>query len=536
MKPNYPTINSKDPTRLVSRTNPFTSSPQDQEEDEASQYPTQPVDLRCTETITLDDVALGNEKSIHEVSISDQVDLVSEILTNRDLLICKGFYFFFFAAFGSLFPLMNVYFKQMGMNSVQAGILSGVRPLVEFFSAPFWSSLADRFHKGKLLLLLSIFSWIVFTSALAYIRTPAAACVIFNETHHTLYTPYSNENDEGYEISIEPKKTKKWTNEGDVDDLKKSQSVLNRYRREHLNRYKMPPTHIIGKSPITIEYTLNYNKDIHSSYVSPPFSTIVYKWNDVESVFFLLWLLIILGEFFSAPAITLADSATLESLGDNIDNYGRQRMFGSIGWAISMLLVGVALDHSTEFTNHPCGPHENERNYKVCFTIFAILMSFAGLVAFQFKFNYDNSETGGQETDMPMKMFNSEPRSIFNTAPVVNPPPELMKGKKFEFLNKWKSAVFAQQNRQLPQWIEVLKTCSNIRYAAFLFVTWFMGAGIGLVFAFLFWHLQDLGGTPTLFGIGSVINHISEILAYFYSLRFIMKYGHTKVSKANLNE
>jgi len=103
-------------------------------------------------------------------------------------------------------------------------------------------------------------------------------------------------------------------------------------------------------------------------------------------------------------------------------------------------------------------------------------------------------------------------------------------------LNKWKSAVFAQQNRQLPQWIEVLKTCSNIRYAAFLFVTWFMGAGIGLVFAFLFWHLQDLGGTPTLFGIGSVINHISEILAYFYSLRFIMKYGHTKVSKANLNE
>lgn len=56
-----------------------------------------------------------------------------------------------------------------------------------------------------------------------------------------------------------------------------------------------------------------------------------------------------------------------------------------------------------------------------------------------------------------------------------------------------------------------------------------MGFGIGLVFTFLFWHLQDLGGTPTLFGVASVINHISEIWAYFFSLNVIKQYGHTKV-------
>lgn len=27
---------------------------------------------------------------------------------------------------------------------------------------------------------------------MAFIRPPASACVIFNETHHILYTPYSN--------------------------------------------------------------------------------------------------------------------------------------------------------------------------------------------------------------------------------------------------------------------------------------------------------------------------------------------------------
>jgi hypothetical protein len=29
------------------------------------------------------------------------------------------FYFFFFAAFGSLFPLISVYFKQLGMDAAQ---------------------------------------------------------------------------------------------------------------------------------------------------------------------------------------------------------------------------------------------------------------------------------------------------------------------------------------------------------------------------------------------------------------------------------
>ena len=48
-----------------------------------------------------------------------------------------------------------------------------------------------------------------------------------------------------------------------------------------------------------------------------------------------------------------------------------------------------------------------------------------------------------------------------------------------------------------------------------------MGFGVGLVFTFLFWHLQDLHGTPTLFGIASVINHVSEVAAYFFSKELI---------------
>ena len=46
---------------------------------------------------------------------------------NRTLFFAKLFYFWYFAAFGSLFPLMSIYFKQMGMGPSYCGILMGFR-------------------------------------------------------------------------------------------------------------------------------------------------------------------------------------------------------------------------------------------------------------------------------------------------------------------------------------------------------------------------------------------------------------------------
>ena len=68
---------------------------------------------------------------------------------NRELLIAKAFYFLFFSAFGSLLPLMAIYFKNMGMTATQAGILIGIRPFVGYLSAPFWADLADRYDPSS---------------------------------------------------------------------------------------------------------------------------------------------------------------------------------------------------------------------------------------------------------------------------------------------------------------------------------------------------------------------------------------------------
>ncbi|PRD25864.1 UNVERIFIED_CONTAM: Mfsd6 [Trichonephila clavipes] len=404
-------------------------------------------------------------------------DIIDSLCTNfnQDLLISKTFYFFFFSAFGSLFPLLAVYFKQMGMNATQSGFLIGVRPFVEFLAAPFWGSMADRFRKeyqklpirerffmvgncdqdltnermkynrGKIMLLFSLLSWIVFTLALAFIQPAASSCVTRNATHHVLsipdkslsgrekrsvlvdlddYDPVYEDQDLidqvlAFQESEDGTRDINSTYEDIINDLDEHEvgnwlMGIRKRREQNLKinpqnpskedragkptEEKKEPNFLVGKSPNSVDYTMNFNKEQHTSYVSPRFSHIVYKEEDVREVFFLLVLLIVLGEFFSAPAITLADSATISYLAENADNYGKQRMFGSLGWGLAMFFVGIALDQSTAFPDHPCGPHERERNYTICFATFSVLMGCALIAATQLKFDYESFDD-----QIPMK-------------------------------------------------------------------------------------------------------------------------------------
>jgi MFS family permease len=74
----------------------------------------------------------------------------------------------------------------------------------------------------------------------------------------------------------------------------------------------------------------------------------------------------------------------------------------------------------------------------------------------------------------------------------------------------------------------------NVHFALYLLGVVCVGFGAGNVFAFLYWHLQDLGGSPVLFGMASVVNHAAEITAFFYTFEIINKYGYVKTMYACL--
>lgn len=165
-------------------------------------------------------------------------------------------------------------------------------------------------------------------------------------------------------------------------------------------------------------------------------------------------------------------------------------MWGSLGWGLAMLFVGIWIDHTRIFYpidgDGDC-PLPNYKNYQIAFIVFGVFMAAALIVSTQFQFELQQSdEQEGSETDRASSV-----------------------GMEFHYM-------------------ELLRLLCSVRYSTVLFVAWFMGFGYGFVFTFLYWHLQDLNGTPTLFGVCSILSHLSELAAYFTSHKLIELVGHIR--------
>ncbi|XP_010080791.1 PREDICTED: major facilitator superfamily domain-containing protein 6 [Pterocles gutturalis] len=451
---------------------------------------------------------------------------------NNDLLISKVFYFFFYAAYGSLYPLLPVYYKQLGMSPSQSGLLVGIRYFIEFCSAPFWGVVADRFKKGKIVLLFSLLCWVLFNLGIGFVRPATLRCVPkgFPPAHPTnassLLTTLSQNTSMSSPLTtvntVPPKVRAK-------RDLLTSSPVT----LETTGTTNPEITFLLTTQSSDVESVLENNthsvlKNTTTSPVSPwnvtPSTTpaavttklmpsdqvvLVYDQQEVEAIFLLILLVVIIGEFFSASSVTIVDTVTLQYLGKHRDRYGLQRMWGSLGWGLAMLSVGIGIDYTyTEVAIEGQGCKAPEyRNYRIVFIVFGVLMTMALIVATQFRFHYAHfkqDENKRKEVEISQVDRSASNESSDNT------PTSMSQSQSFSF---W----------------DLIKLLCSIQYSSVLFVAWFMGFGYGFVFTFLYWHLEDLNGTTSLFGVCSVLSHVSELAAYFFSHKLIELVGHIRV-------
>ncbi|XP_055254581.1 major facilitator superfamily domain-containing protein 6 [Moschus berezovskii] len=468
----------------------------------------------------------------------EEVDWIEKhcVKINNDLLISKVFYFFFYSAYGSLYPLLPVYYKQLGMSPSQSGLLVGIRYFIEFCSAPFWGVVADRFKKGKIVLLFSLLCWVLFNLGIGFVKPATLRCVpkipptahptnsshpftvlptnssivSFNTTsprirekRHLL--PYDGPvmSEAGPNVtetvifSIAPNKTSAPTLQPQTDEITDHIVTVN----PSTATSSAPPGHATRETTTSMATT---TKSAPSDQV-----TLVYDQQEVEAIFLVILVVVIIGEFFSASSVTIVDTVTLQYLGKHRDRYGLQRMWGSLGWGLAMLSVGIGIDYThidVLIEGKGCKPPEY-RNYQVVFFVFGVLMTMALIVATQFRFRYShfkNAESKGKEVEIPQVERSSSAGSSEET------PPAPSHSRAFSF---W----------------DLIRLLCSVQYGSVLFVAWFMGFGYGFVFTFLYWHLEDLNGTTTLFGVCSVLSHVSELTAYFFSHKLIELIGHIRV-------
>nr|XP_005573816.2 major facilitator superfamily domain-containing protein 6 isoform X1 [Macaca fascicularis]XP_015287985.2 major facilitator superfamily domain-containing protein 6 isoform X1 [Macaca fascicularis] len=463
----------------------------------------------------------------------EEIDWIEKhcVKINNDLLISKVFYFFFYSAYGSLYPLLPVYYKQLGMSPSQSGLLVGIRYFIEFCSAPFWGVVADRFKKGKIVLLFSLLCWVLFNLGIGFVKPATLRCVPkipptahpTNASHQLTILP-TNSSFTSF-LTISPKMREKRNllletglNVSDTVTLPtalnmNSEPTLQPQTDEITNRMvdltlnSSTATPVVPPGSVTKERTtviVTTTKSLPSDQVM-----LVYDQQEVEAIFLVILVVVIIGEFFSASSVTIVDTVTLQYLGKHRDRYGLQRMWGSLGWGLAMLSVGIGIDYThieVLIDGKGCKPPEY-RNYQIVFIVFGVLMTMALIVATQFRFRYNhfkNNDSKGKEVEIPQVERNNSTESSEET------PTTTSHSQAFSF---W----------------DLIKLLCSVQYGSVLFVAWFMGFGYGFVFTFLYWHLEDLNGTTTLFGVCSVLSHVSELTAYFFSHKLIELIGHIRV-------
>ncbi|XP_001629670.2 uncharacterized protein LOC5509111 [Nematostella vectensis] len=195
--------------------------------------------------------------------------------------------------------------------------------------------------------------------------------------------------------------------------------------------------------------------------------------NELGRIFTILLVLIVVGEFLESPCVTLADASLLEMLGEERRFYGKQRLWGSVGFGIFSFVVGVLLERSQTLI---CGYKYTD--YMICFCFFGILMLLTLLVSSGFQFRY------------------------------------------FEVKTNTTSAAIA--------------ALCNVHYGSCMIAACIMGVNYGMCHNFLVWFLEDLGASKTLMGIAIISRCFADTLTFYVAGTIIKALGQVRIMIAVL--
>lgn len=363
---------------------------------------------------------------------------------NRARLVSKLFYFCFFSAFGALWPYLALYFKQLFISPRQLGILVSVRSSLQFIFTPIWGAFADKYHKSKCVLLIGLCFWFISTISIAVIPSHEKPTACYKMNSITLYANASAN------ISI-------------ASQLEEQRSTSGHGKARLINH----------NIPWALGFFQSYEPEKSVTFKEVPFPN--FKTHpspqpiaDSSRLFVSLLSITVVGVMFASPTQCLADTATIQLLGKDTHEYGKQAMWGSVGYGLTAFIVGASV--SGQKTYNPCSKEMNT-NFIPCFYVFAVYMLCAIAVATRFQY---------------------QPKS---------------------------------EGKCKPSILAGLKILKNFEYAFFMFVVFFCGTATGFIQTFLFWHLRELGGEQLLFSLITITNSTAEVLTYLFSDRVLSHIG-----------
>lgn len=405
---------------------------------------------------------------------------------DQRVLVPKAFYTFFYTGIGALFPYLPVYFKQLHLTPHETGVLIGVRPLIQFLATPIWGAIADRFCKGKVVLLISVLGWLVSNVLLALIP----------DTRHTRlcdnivdYDPKMKQLSDSTMLMKRSLSSNVSFRTQRLDSSKINNLIQNKtYLSKSKTAQSVSFTNTSNETFVLKQrqfYNTTHSRvyNFEDQYSRP---WIVNLMDDQETIlhdnitsdrriFRYLLAVTVVGTMLSAPTHAMADTATLTSLEGALHKYGKVRLWGSLGWGVGGFTVGSAV--STSYSTRCNG--EIIIDYFPCFYVYAVAMGMAFLSATQFRYS-------GKAEDL----------------------------------------IECPDSSGLKNAIKVLR---SPQYCFLLVIAFYCGSATGFIETFLFWYLHEMGGGQFLFSVINGINCAGEVCVFLVTDRMISCFGHLNI-------
>ncbi|XP_072043426.1 major facilitator superfamily domain-containing protein 6-like [Amphiura filiformis] len=269
-------------------------------------------------------------------------DEISEKGRKWQLIQFVAFFFFTGGAPAVLTSYLPVYYRQLGLNPHQIGVVQSLQPWISIPAIPLWGYLADRFNATRSILIFTLGTYLVSHVALAF--TPPVAevdCVSVNA---------------------------RWQ---DIQD--KEQGCSNRVNtRDLMTASSLPINHLWNSSIANIQGNGQLCSDSEDFF---------YDVRDLQLLYLYLIVINAVGILLHAPSTALGNAEILNCLGEkNRNQYGYYKSAGAIAACIGLLVAGLSVD-ATEETYVFCGVNVTHASYIPCFVMFGTCMAIAIPVA-----------------------------------------------------------------------------------------------------------------------------------------------------------
>ncbi|XP_078591907.1 major facilitator superfamily domain-containing protein 6-like [Branchiostoma floridae x Branchiostoma japonicum] len=321
-----------------------------------------------------------------------------------DLLVVKAVFFFFFSGMACVSPYMSIYLRYLGLRPSQTGVITATKNFMSAIIKPLLGSIADKTGRPKLVAILTVL----------------AASVL----HFSL-------------LFVPP-----------VTSPAEPQTVQHQRRHQGGDNYTKTTCPLPGEVARAM--------DLRGAEDTQSFFSLTF--------WLVFWIMFTShgAQWSSTSQVEAATYQIIEKKGGS--TFGRQRLWGSMGFALLSLLSGIAMDTFTVSTGL------DNPNYSVTFYMFLAFM----VVSTGFLVVLDDWSTGP-------------------------------------------SVAFLDGVGNL---------LSELHLVIFLFAVMWLGAFDGAGDTFMYWHLKDLGASQTVIGINMFVRTVTEVPLFLVSGWFIDFIGH----------